>query len=563
MNRIVLALLGVSCLILAGCAASGRIGAYSAGNVPDELRTKAELTAYAETGRYDEVVRFCRALDAASPYAKLIEFGTSGEGRPLPLLIVSGERAFTPAAVKRSGKPCVLVNCCIHPGECVGKDAALELARDLCLTREHAELLDAATLLILPIFSPDGHERFSPYSRINQNGPKEMGWRVTATNLNLNRDFTKADAVEMQAWLRMWNAWDPDLFFDLHTTNGSDHQYVLFYSATCGQLPHPAVSGWLREKLLPPVLTGVAQVGHLVERYGGPRDRADIGKGVDAWCTHTPRFSTGYGAVCNRPTILLEVHALKPYEVRVRSTYDFLRCTLEVLRDDPDSLREAVRVADAAAVAQRGGDGPNGEVVLRMKRGDEAEPLRYRGVEMRVEQSDITGGDVIRYGDKPVEIETEIRATPHVAEAIAPPAAYLVPRQWDEIIKRLDLHGVEYSRLAEPMSLDVVSYEFDEVEFAKRPFEGRFQPRFKIKRVEQTRSFPAGTVVVPMTQRRAKLAVHLLEPAAPDSLVRWGLLNAIFEQKEYAESYVMEPIARRMLAEDAELRAEFEKKAGE
>ncbi|MFQ5807661.1 MAG: M14 family zinc carboxypeptidase, partial [Phycisphaerae bacterium] len=542
----VLWLVGVGLL---GCApGSGRNIAYvDPAALPDEWRTKAERSSYEETGRYDEIVTFCRRLAAASPYAHYTSFGRSGEGRELPLLILSKDEAFTPETHRAGGKLLVLLQNCIHPGECAGKDASLELARDILITGTHKDLLNEANLLIMPIFNPDGHERFSPYSRINQNGPKEMGWRVTAVNLNLNRDYTKADAAEMQAWLRTWVAWQPDLFFDNHTTNGSDHQYVLFYSATVGELVAEPIAEWMKASLLPSVLSGVESDGHLTFPYGRPRDQSDLSQGINVYSAYAPRFSTGYGAICNRPSVLVEVHALKTYAQRVRATYAIMRHALEELNRRPAALRAAIRAADEQAVRTRGGDGPAGQVVLQEQHTDEAEPIVYQAVAFDVCQSDITDGKVIEYSDKPMAVETELYGKTRVAKTVSPPAAYLVPPQWAEVIRRLELHGVEFFRLRQPEQLDVESYRFEEVGFASQPYESRFAPRYTTVPTHERRVFIAGTVVVPLAQRRAKVAVHLLEPEAPDSLIAWGFFNAIFEQKEYAESYVMEPIARRML----------------
>jgi hypothetical protein len=528
--------------------------------LPDEWRTWAECTNYEETGRYEQAVSFCRRLAAASPHAHYTSFGRSGEGRELPLLILSRDQAFTPEAARASGKPLVLVQNCIHPGECAGKDASLELARDILITGTCRELLDGVNLLIMPIFSPDGHERFGPYSRINQNGPREMGWRVTAVNLNLNRDYMKADAVEMQAWLRTWVAWQPDLFFDNHTTNGSDHQYVLLYAATVGSLVAEPIGAWVSECLLPSVLPALEADGHLVFPYGGPRDRRDLSKGVGAYGAFTPRFSTGYSAICNRPSILVEAHALKPYEQRVRATYDIVRRTLEELNRRPEALREAIRIADQQSAEHRGADGPNGQVVLRLERTDESEPIVYQAVQFTVRESDVTGGEIMSYSDEPLDVETKLYSGTRVARSISPPAAYLVPPQWADVIYRLELHGVELFRLGRPERLEVESYRFEDVKFGSRPYEGRFSPSFKAVLTRETRDFVAGTVVVPLAQQRAGLAVHLLEPEAPDSLIVWGFFNAVFEQKEYAEAYVMEPIARAMLEKDPELKREFEER---
>jgi hypothetical protein len=387
-----------------------------------------------------------------------------------------------------------------------------------------------------------------------------MGWRVTATNLDLNRDFAKADAVEMQAWLRTWVAWEPDLLIDNHTTNGSDHQYALLYIGTTGQTAAGPVARWVTDTLLARVLPALEADGHPTMPYGGPRDRQDLSQGIGVFTAATPRYSTGYAAVCNRPALLLEAHALKPYEQRVRVTYDFMLYVLEGLNQRPDALRDAIREADAHAIATRGGDGPERQVVLREQLTDEAEPFRYRGVSCTTRPSDITGGEIIEYSNRPLDVGTRIYRHTRASKAVAPPAAYLVPPQWGEVIQRLELHGIEFFRLEQAEQLDIESYRFEDVKFPSRPHEGRFAPQYTAVPVRETRAFVAGTVLVPVAQRRAKVAVHLLEPEAPDALVAWGFFNAIFERKEYAESYVMEPIARRMLAEDPELKQEFEEK---
>ena len=42
--------------------------------------------------------------------------------------------------------------------------------------------------------------------------------------------------------------------------------------------------------------------------------------------------------------------------------------------------------------------------------------------------------------------------------------------------------------------------------------------------------------------------MHLFEAQAPDGLTLWNVFDTVLEQKEYGEDYVMEPIARKMMA---------------
>jgi hypothetical protein len=549
-------LTNVSTFTIIGCTGS-RPANVGPGILANQWRTLAERSGYQETGRYAEVVEFCRRLAQASPLARYTTFGVSGEGRELPLLILSRDRAFTPQAAQRGGKPLVMVQNCIHPGECAGKDASLALARDILITGTQADLLEHVNLLILPIFNVDGHERFGPYGRINQNGPREMGWRTTAVNLNLNRDYTKAEAVEMQAWLRLWNAWQPDLLIDNHTTDGEDHRYELFYAASDNQYAAPPIVAWIQQVLYPELLPALAEAGQDTLPYCWPRNQQDLSSGLVGGRTFGPRYSTGYAAVCNRPALLVEVHARKPYAQRVRSAYEFLRLTLEAVNRRHRELREAIRQANQQCTQARGGE-YNGRAPLHLQPTDEPYPIVYKGVETTLRHSEITGGQIAEYSDRPLDVETDLYDQTRVSLAVTPPAAYLIPPQWTEVIDRLELHGVGFFRLGRPQTLEIESYRFEDVKFADWPQEGRQIPEYRCIPVRQTRELVAGTVVVPLDQPRAKLAIHLLEPESPDSLVAWGFFNAIFEQKEYAEADRMEPIARRMLADDPALRDEFE-----
>jgi len=197
--------------------------------VPMEWQTHAEKTDYRETARYDETIAYSKHLADASPLIEYRSFGKSGEGRDLPLLIAAEGNTHTPAAARQKRKPVILIQACIHAGEPDGKDAGLALLRDIAITRSLPGLLNEGVVLFIPIYNTDGHERSSPYNRINQNGPAEMGWRTTMAYQNLNRDYMKADTPETRAWLALWNEWQPDLFVDCHVTDGADYRYNITY----------------------------------------------------------------------------------------------------------------------------------------------------------------------------------------------------------------------------------------------------------------------------------------------------------------------------------------------
>lgn len=516
------------------------------------MPTRAERTGFVETARYEETLAYCRQLEKESPWIRVTSFGRSPEGRDLILVIASKDRRFDAAAAARSGKPVVLIQAGIHAGEIDGKDAGLMLLRDIAVTKERAALLDHAVILFMPIYNVDGHERFGRYHRINQNGPVEMGWRTTSRNLNLNRDYVKADAVETRAWLKLYTTWWPDLTIDCHVTDGADYRHDVTYAyETFPSAPRP-VGDWIDRAVNGRLVPALRQAGRLPSPYIFPRDDADPAAGL-AGFPPTPRFSTTYTVLQNRPSFLIETHMLKDYRSRVEATYDTLRLLLEEVNRDPASLREAVKAAEREAALP-------GRVNLTYRVSAATRKVDFKGVSYRRELSEVSGAMRIVYGSDPLDMTLEQPAGVEPDVTVEKPRAYIVPPQWTEVIDVLGAHGVRLRRLREELSGRFDGYRLTEPSWQTAPFEGRHPVSFRAERLtDRPMTFPAGSVLVPMDQPSSAVAAHLLEPQAPDALVAWGFFDAIFEQKEYAEAYVMEKVAREMMAKDPALRAEFEK----
>ncbi len=503
------------------------------------------------TPRYDETVAYCKRLAGASPWARYTTFGVSPQGRDLPLLIVSKTKAFTPVEAARTHQAVVLIQAGIHSGEIDGKDAMFTLLREMLVERRGSGVLDSVIILFVPIFSVDGHERFSAYNRINQNGPAEMGWRTTARNLNLNRDYMKADAPEMRAMLRLFQQWLPDLYIDCHVTDGIDMQYDITYATELGPNIDAGIVAYLKQTLLPPVLGQVEKDGHHIFWYVFPREETDLHKGMGGGAS-TPRFSTGYAALQNRPSILIETHMLKPYKTRVEATASFLRGTLATVGRSASSLRQAVLSADRRRAA-----GMDRIVPLKFDLGRDSTLLPFRAIRLRTEQSEISGGRRLIYTGEPYEVTVPFFDHILTTDSTALPAAWVIPPEWGFVPEVLALHGIRYRVTQRPETLSVTSDRFTNVRFAARPYEGRQTATYVSTPMTVRRAYPAGSIVVPSAQRASHVAAHLLEPRSGDSFLAWGFFNTIFEQKEYAEDYVMEKEGKAMLDADPALRAEF------
>jgi hypothetical protein len=528
-------------------------------NTRTDWTTPFERSKGLETPRYDETVAYCRDLAEASPLVQFTQFGQSPQGRPLPLLIVDKNGNFTPDKVRASNNAVLLVEACIHAGESNGKDAGLMLLRDMTVAGELTSLLDHVTVLFIPIFNVDGHERFGPYNRINQNGPREMGWRTNAQNINLNRDFLKADTQEMRAWLSLFNQWLPDFFVDIHSTDGADYQYPVTYMLETFGNMDTQLTAWTRD-YLNRVEQGMSRAGVLMAPYFSFKNWHDPKSGMELGPSG-PRYSQGYLAIQNRPGLLIETHMLKDYQTRVNASYEMLKQTLTVLNQDHQKLTALVQEADRRVASQSFRKKPFG---LKFKTSETAGTFDFKGFEYDIVKSDLTGGDWVKFSENKSTFQIPLYndVTPSVTVNL--PQAYIIPPQWTAVLQRLATHGLSLSKLTDDTEIVVRSYRFENVTpkadkpWHTLPYEGRYPNHFETITIVEKRTFPAGSVVVDLNQRAARVAAHLLEPEGPDSFVYWGFFNTIFQYTEYVESYVIEKMARQMLAKDSALKKAFE-----
>ena len=532
--------------------------AFSPAVTGTDLRTLAERSGYTQTPRYAETFEYFSKLDAMSEQASLIEFGTSPQGRKQFAFVIASEGEFTPSAAKASGKPVLLIQACIHAGENEGKDALMALSREWLLEEKQKAALNGVILLLIPIFNVDGHERFSAFNRINQNGPNEMGWRATAQNYNLNRDFIKAESPEMRAWLKQWNAWNPSLLVDMHNTNGSDYQYQLTYHFETSSAVHSAIALWQQQTWTKAVVPNTEKHGFLLGPYVDLVVPDDIKAGITNSYSR-PRFSSGFGAAVNRPSLLLETHMMKDFKTRVEVNEAFVRELVASIGSNPKALLAAVNQADQDSAEKSAGR----EIALDFKVTDVATDFAFKGYAYSKTRSDVSGGLWTRYDPSKPETWT----VPYFNQfeptlKVTLPSAYLIPKHMRSTIRLLARHGVQMQKMSTAQTLKAAStYRFSDVIYAPQPFEGRVRiASLAARPVNEDLEFPAGSVLVRVNQARAHLIANLLEPLAPDSLVRIGLGDGFMSRTEYAEPRVMEAKAREMLSRDAKLQAEFDAK---
>jgi len=524
----------------------------------NDWQTYFEKSGYLETPRYAETMEYFRKLDDYSDVAEMIKFGVSPQGRDLNCLVVSNDKAFKPEDAKATGKPVILIINGIHSGEIEGKDASMILLREILVTKEKEKMLDNVILLVIPVFSVDGHERFGKYNRINQNGPEEMGWRTTAQNLNLNRDWMKADAPEMKAMLKLFSSWLPDFIIDNHTTDGADYLYVMTFGIEYFKNSYSETELMLRSKFAPFLYEKMNQTGFLSHGYVWLKDWV---KGLDSGITEgpgAPRFSTGYAAIQNRPALLVETHMLKPYKERVFSTKVAMEAVIEFCSDNKVEIIELNGKADRNSIINL--LEKKEKLPVGFKVSGKSVKTPFKGVKYYKEKSEISGAEKIVYTEEKENLVLDLFNDVQIVKEVSVPNLYIIPSEWSLIVERMRLHGVKVDTLKEDKIFDVKRYRFSDIKFEEKPFEGRNRVSFTINEYYEKRKIPAGSYIVSTDQRTIKVIVNLLEPEAEDSFIKWGFFNAIFEQKEYFEAYVMEKISQEMIKKDPQLKKEFDEK---
>ena len=492
-------------------------------------RTRAELTNYLETSHYADVVAFLDSLRALHAPLAFGSIGRSFEGRDIPYVIASRPLVHTAAEARASGKPIVYVQGNIHAGEVEGKEALLALVRDLTFARG-ANVLDSIVLVAVPIYNADGNEKFGPQERqrTEQNGPELVGTRANAQGFDLNRDYVKAEAPETRASLAMFDAWDPDVFVDLHTTDGSFHGYALTYSPS---LTPAAPLGEYTRTLLAELRKRVrARDGYDTFDYGNFNDGS--GREVstdtvhDGWYTydHRPRFGTNYYGLRNRVAVLSEAYSHDPFERRVKSTYAFTRELLSLVAERAKELKErTARTPDmtvprglvATAVPIRAGFPEHSpsqpvtyEILVRTGDSSRTQPGVPRGLRR-------TG----RFVTREMPVFDRFVATldrPVVGQ-------YIVSGRDTATLRRLVLHGVEARPLEGALPRSLEEFVIDSVVRATRPFQGHLETRV----FGQWRPVAGGASIVDpwIVDAAAKpsLVMYLLDPESDDSFGTWDL----------------------------------------
>ncbi|HET7040583.1 MAG TPA: M14 family metallopeptidase [Gemmatimonadales bacterium] len=480
-------------------------------------QTRPERTNWAETSAYADVMTFLDSLRLRGADIQVGELGRSPEGKSIPYVLASRPLVTDPATAHRSGKPVVFIQANIHAGEVEGKEAALMLLRDLTLGALRP-LLDSVVLVVVPIYNSDGNDRFAAgdVNRPGQNGPAIVGTRANGQGYDLNRDYIKDEAPETRGADALIAAWDPDVFLDLHTTNGSYHGYLLTWSP--GLNPNsPAANDWVRDHLLPDVRARMRARHHQETfPYGNFRDQTPDSL-VLGWETYDPRprFGTNWNGMRGRVSILSEAYSNADLHTRVDVTYNFVREVLSYLVEKRAELRDVIARSDRwhpDSVITRSvlGPGTPQDVIAELT----TSAGEGSGMYARRTRTGVF---------KTIRMPVFDRFVGARREPLA--EGYLLPPQHSNIVALLRLQGIIVERLTAGWQGSVEAFKVDSLSAAPFVFEGHRTVSVEGNWGPKSVSVPAGWYFVPTRQRLGVFAAYVLEPESEDGVVTWNFMD--------------------------------------
>lgn len=511
------------------------------------LSAQAQLTPFElskdknYTATYTQVIDYYQKLNKLYPQQmKLINYGTTDVGKPLTLVVLSKDKIFNPAVIKKQNKRVLLINNGIHPGEPEGIDASMMLVRDLL---KNNTLPKDVVICLIALYNIDGNLNRG-LSRVSQNGPSAYGFRGNYRNLDLNRDFIKADSRNALAFTQILTTWKPEVFLDNHTSDGADYQYVMTLIETQKEKQNPILAEYTTKTLTPYLYSKMKKSGYEMIPYGAGEEGLPD-SGIVSFL-ETPRFATGFAAQHNIISYITETHMLKPFDKRVYATYDFMQHLIKINQRDAKLIGELKRKADEEVTQQK-----NFALSWAVDK-SKVDTITFKGYEAGYKTSGVSGLPRLYYDrNKPYTKTIKYFNTYKVTATADKPVAYVIPQAWGTVIDLFKLNGVQMKQLAHDTTLSLQMYYIADLKTPARPFEGHYlHTGVKLNPVAMPVKFYTGDYVVYTNQPINRYIVETLEPQGVDSFFAWNFFDSVLGEKEYFSDYVFEDIAADLLKKD-------------
>ena len=513
------------------------------------ITTVFEKSNGTKTPTYFEAIDWWQKLDAQSGKVKMLTMGMSDAGYPLHLVVVANNGDYNFDNIRKNNKRVILVNNGIHPGEPDGIDASMLLARDIIINK--VKLPDNVVLAIIPVYNIGGCLNRSADYRVDQNGPEEFGFRGNSQNLDLNRDFIKCDSKEAKVFAEIFHLTDPDVFLDNHVSDGADYQHVMTLICTQHSKLGGVLGEYLNKTFEPSLYASMKEKGYdLIPYVNAFGDTPDSG-----WPEffESPRYSSGYAALWHTFSFISETHMLKPYDQRVKSTYELMKSFIDFTAKNSETIKQLRDQTKQTVKTQA-----EFPIAWTLDRSQSSKRI-YKGYTAAYKPSDVSGQRRLYYDrSKPYEKDVPFYNFYKPSINIQKPKAYIIPQGWWTVIDLLKANKVQMTQLKKDSTIEVEVYRIDDYKTAARQNEmHHINSDVKTSTSIQKLKFKKGDYYVPMNQVANRFLIETLEPAATDSYFAWNFFDAILGQKEGYSGYAFEDIAADYLKNNPDVKAKL------
>ncbi|NEW80081.1 MAG: M14 family metallopeptidase [Gelidibacter sp.] len=529
-------------------------GLISAQKTLTDFTTTFEKSKGTETATYQETIAFYKKLAAIYPEISLLEMGETDSGYPLHLVVFNASKEFDFNKIHLSKKNIILINNAIHPGESDGVDASMMLLRDIVQDKNNLKKLKNVVLAVIPIYNIGGALNRNSFSRANQNGPKEYGFRGNAQNYDLNRDFIKADTKNAKSFAEIFQLVKPDVFIDNHVSNGADYQYGITHLFTQHNNLGNDLGNFIENEMRPNIEASLLKKNIIITPYvnvWGTTPESGFSQFFDS-----PRYSTGYSTLFNTLGMMVETHMLKPYKQRVEETYSLLESTIDFTIEKGTEIAELRNNAVAKILAKK-----TYPIAFELDK-NTFSTLQFKGYEGSYIDSKVTNGKRLFYDrTKPFTKPVKYYNNFIPSKEIEIPKAYILKQGWQKVLERLKDNNIEFITFKNDTIITAEEQHIKDFQTSKRPFEGHFiHSKTEVLAETKKVTFQKGDIYIPTQQNGIRYMIETLEAEATDSFFNWNFFDTILEQKEHFSSYVFEDIAEKLLEENKSLRDLLNKK---
>lgn len=516
------------------------------------ISTVFEKSNGTKTPTYFEAIDWWQKLDAQSGKIKMLTMGMTDAGYLLHLIIVANNGDYNFDNIRKNNKRVILINNGIHPGEPDGIDASMLLARDIVINK--IKLPDNIVLAIIPVYNIGGCLNRSPDYRVDQNGPEEFGFRGNSQNLDLNRDFIKCDSKEAKAFAEIFHLTDPDVFLDNHVSDGADYQHVMTLICTQHSKLGGSLGNYLNKNFEPALYASMKEKGYdLIPYVNAFGDSPDNG-----WPEffEGPRYSSGYAALWHTFSFIAETHMLKPYDQRVKATYELMKSFIDFTAKNSATIKQLRDQTKQSVKTQA-----EFPVSWTLDRSISDKRI-YKGYAASRKPSDVSGQPRLFYDrTKPYEKEIPFYNAYKPVAFIQKPEAYIIPQGWWTVIDLLKINKVRMTQLKKDTTIEVEVYRIDDYKTAPRQFEKHhLNSDVKTSTSIQKLKFRKGDYYIPMDQVANRFLIETLEPTAGDSYFAWNFFDGILGQKEGYSGYAFEDIAADYLKNNPAIKAKLDQR---